>query len=71
MDNFALNTEQQSPQYAPYEKEKREREEMKKDEIAMKQIKVEDHKRMAEYYNIMLCESPAIHQLMFPMATKR
>ena len=33
-----------------------------------KLIEEEDHKSMAEYYNIMLCQS---HKLMFPIATKR
>ena len=45
-----------------------------KNEIAMKQTEEEDHKgwhNTNDYYNIMLCQSPTIHQLMFPMAAKR
>lgn len=51
VENFVLNTEQRSQQRALFEKEKKEREQQKVDELAMKRIEEEEeeYKRMAEY----------------------
>lgn len=51
VDNVVLNTEQRSQQRALYEKEKKEREQVKAEEMARKRIEEEEeeHKRMIEY----------------------
>ena len=51
VENFVLNTEQRSQQRALYEKEKRDREQMKEEEMAAVRIEEEEveQKRMAEY----------------------
>ena len=51
VENFVLNTEQRSQQRALYEKEKRDREQMKEEEIATVKLEGEEgeRKRMVEY----------------------
>lgn len=51
VDNFVLSTEQRSQQRAIYDKEKKERDQKKAEEMAVKQMEEEEvqRKQMAEY----------------------